>query len=137
MQLDIEITAEDLQEHLDEAKARVDILGIDEGTVKIIENLAVTEPNLALAMMAVVEGLTLDEVIVKHVDSRGNVERLKDRKTRERNAYQTTGLTKSQRRQIARLLSKQNVLTRQLLLAHNVSARKHCVNVLHWGYKYE
>ncbi|UQJ95492.1 prohead core protein [Klebsiella phage CPRSB] len=67
MQLDIEITAEDLQEHLDEAKARVDILGIDEGTVKIIENLAVTEPNLALAMMAVVEGLTLDEVIVKHV----------------------------------------------------------------------
>lgn len=102
MQLDIEITAEDLHEHLDEAKARVDILSIDEGTVKIIENLAVTEPNLALAMMAVVEGLTLDEVIVKHVDSRGNVERLKDRKTRERNAYQTTGLTKSQRRQIAR-----------------------------------
>ena len=70
--------------------------------MKIIENLADNEPHLALAMMSIVEGLSLDEVIVKHVDSRGNVERKKDRKTRERNAYQTTGLTKSQRRQIAR-----------------------------------
>jgi len=102
MQLEIETSVEDLEPHLEEAKARVNILGIDEDTVTIIENIAVTEPELALAMMSVVENCSLDEVIVKHVDSRGNIERLKDRKTRERNAYQTTGLTKSQRRQIAR-----------------------------------
>ncbi|AAX78746.1 protein of unknown function [Pseudotevenvirus RB43] len=107
MQLELEeISVEELEPHLTEAKARVDILGIDEATIKIIENLAVDEPHLALAMMSIVEGLSLDEVIVKHVDSRGNVERRKDRKTRERNAYQTTGLTKSQRRQIARRAMK-------------------------------
>ncbi|AIK68154.1 head scaffolding protein [Citrobacter phage IME-CF2] len=107
MQLELEeISVEELEPHLSEAKARVDILGIDEATIKIIENLAVDEPHLALAMMSIVEGLSLDEVIVKHVDSRGNVERKKDRKTRERNAYQTTGLTKSQRRQIARRAMK-------------------------------
>lgn len=102
MQLELETDVEALEKHLAEAKARVDILGIDEDTIKIIENLATTEPELALAMMSIVEGSSLDEVMVKHVDSRGNIERLKDRKTRERNAYQTTGLTKSQRRQIAR-----------------------------------
>lgn len=102
MQLELETTIEALEAHLTEAKARVDILGIDDETIKIIENLAVKEPELALAMMSIVEGSSLDEVIVKHVDSRGNIERLKDRKTRERNAYQTTGLTKSARRQIAR-----------------------------------
>lgn len=102
MQLEIETSVEALEARLDEAKARVDILGIDEDTVKIIENMAHDEPELALAMISIVEGITLDEVMVKHVDSRGNVERLKDRATRQRNAYQTTGLTKSQRRQIAR-----------------------------------
>lgn len=106
MQLEIETSVEEIQEHLDEAKIRIDVLGIDEDTIKIIENLAESEPNLALAMISIVEGITLDEVMVKHVDSRGNVERLKDRKTRERNAYQTTGLTKSQRRQIARRAMK-------------------------------
>lgn len=102
MQLEIETTVEALESHLAEAQRRIDILGIDDDTVKIIENLALTEPELAMAMMSIVEGCSLDEFMVKHVDSRGNVERLKDRKTRERNAYQTTGLTKSQRRQIAR-----------------------------------
>lgn len=102
MQLEIETSIEALESHLAEAQTRIDILGIDEDTIKIIENLALTEPELSLAMMSIVEGCTLDEIMVKHVDSRGNIERLKDRKTRERNAYQTTGLTKSQRRQIAR-----------------------------------
>lgn len=102
MQLELETSVEALEAHLDEAKARVEILGIDSDTVKIIENMASEEPELALAMISIVEGLTLDEVMVKHVDSRGNVERLKDRATRQRNAYQTTGLTKSQRRTIAR-----------------------------------
>jgi len=102
MQLELETSVEALELHLEEAKARIEILGIDDDTVKIIENMASDEPELALAMISIVEGITLDEVMVKHVDSRGNVERLKDRATRQRNAYQTTGLTKSQRRQIAR-----------------------------------
>lgn len=102
MQLELETSVEDIEPHLTEAQAKIDVLGIDEGTIKIIENMAVTEPELALAMMSIVEGLSIDEVIVKHVDSRGNIERKKDRKTRERNAFQTTGLTKSKRRQIAR-----------------------------------
>ncbi|QDH49017.1 prohead core protein [Pantoea phage Phynn] len=102
MQLEIETSVEALEPFLSEAQERIGILGNDEDTVKIIENLATSDPELALAMMSVVEGVSLDEVIVKHVDSRGNVERLKDRKTRQRNAYQTTGLTKAQRRQIAR-----------------------------------
>lgn len=102
MQLELETSVEDIEPHLTEAQAKIDVLGVDEGTIKIIENMAVTEPELALAMMSIVEGLSLDEIIVKHVDSRGNVERKKDRKTRERNAFQTTGLTKSRRRQIAR-----------------------------------
>jgi len=102
MQLELETSVEDIEPHLIEAQAKIDVLGVDEGTIKIIENMAVTEPELALAMMSIVEGLSLDEIIVKHVDSRGNVERKKDRKTRERNAFQTTGLTKSRRRQIAR-----------------------------------
>lgn len=44
----------------------------------------------------------LEEYIVKHVDSRGTITRKKDRKTRERQALQTTGLSKAKRRQIAR-----------------------------------
>ncbi|QPI17871.1 prohead core protein [Pectobacterium phage POP12] len=102
MQLNIETTAADIQKYLVEAKQKVDILGNDEFTVKIIENMSKEQPELSLAMMSIVENITLDEVIVKHVDSRGNITRLKDRKTRARNAYQTTGLTKSARRQIAR-----------------------------------
>ena len=42
----------------------------------------------------------------KHVSSRGEVTRTKDRKTRERNAFQTTGLSKAKRRQIARKVVK-------------------------------
>lgn len=102
MQLELETSVENIEPFLTEAQAKIEILGVDDSTVKIIENMAVTEPELALAMMSIVEGLSIDEVIVKHVDSRGNIERKKDRKTRERNAFQTTGLTKSRRRQIAR-----------------------------------
>lgn len=102
MELEIETSVEALEPFLTEAQSRIEILGKDEDTVKIIENLATSDPELALAMLSIVEGLTLDEVIVKHVDSRGNIERIKDRATRARNAYQTTGLTKAQRRQIAR-----------------------------------
>lgn len=42
------------------------------------------------------------EAIVKRVSSKGKVTRRKDRKTRQKRATQTTGLSKSKRRQIAR-----------------------------------
>lgn len=73
---------------------------------KIVENMIATEPELAVAMGSLNEEMQLNEFIVKHVDSKGTVTRKKDRKTRERNAFQTTGLSKSKRRQIARKATK-------------------------------
>lgn len=48
----------------------------------------------------------LSEYIVKAVNAKGTITRKKDRKTRERRALQTTGLSKAKRRQIARKASK-------------------------------
>lgn len=90
---------------LSEAQSRLDDLnGIFEKQeiVKIVENLAATEPELAVAMGSLVENIQLNEFMVKHVDSKGTVTKTKDRKTRTKQAYQTTGLSKSARRQIAR-----------------------------------
>ncbi|AXF40747.1 prohead core protein [Acinetobacter phage KARL-1] len=70
--------------------------------VKIVENLAKTEPELAVAIGSLVEDVPLNEFMVKHVSAKGELTKTKDRKTRERNAYQTTGLSKSERRRIAR-----------------------------------
>lgn len=52
------------------------------------------------------ENYDLSEVIARHVDSSGEISRRKDRKTRSRQATQTTGLSKSKRRQIARKAAK-------------------------------
>ena len=72
----------------------------------IIENMLETETDLAVAMASIINEEQLNEFIVKHVSSRGEVTRTKDRKTRERNAFQTTGLSKAKRRQIARKVVK-------------------------------
>lgn len=48
----------------------------------------------------------LTEFLVKTVSSRGEVRKIKDRKTRQRQALQTTGLSRSKRRQIARKAAK-------------------------------
>lgn len=69
---------------------------------KIVENTATTDGELALALASLVESITIEEAIVKHVDSRGAITKTKDKKTRQRMAFQTTGLTKAKRRQIAR-----------------------------------
>ena len=90
---------------LSEAKERLEsISGIFENAeiVKIVENLAATEPELAVAMGSLVENMQLNEFMVKHVNSKGAVTKTKDRKTRSKQAYQTTGLPKSERRRIAR-----------------------------------
>lgn len=44
----------------------------------------------------------LDEAIVKRVDKTGKVTRVLDRKTRERRATQTTGISRAKRKLIAR-----------------------------------
>ena len=64
------------------------------------------EPEVAIAMGSLNEEMQLNEFIVKHVSSRGEITRTKDRKTRERQAFQTTGLSKAKRRAIARKVVK-------------------------------
>lgn len=48
----------------------------------------------------------LNEFIVKSVNAKGVITRRKDRKTRALHAFQTTGLSKAKRRQIARKATK-------------------------------
>lgn len=99
-----EAVLEDIEKLLPEAKIRVKALSVLEksGINTIIENMVADEPAVAIAMLSILENESLSEVMVKHVSSSGQVTRTKDRKTRARNAFQTTGLSKSRRRQIAR-----------------------------------
>lgn len=94
----------DLELRLDEAKRAMEIFGED--AEDMIEKLIDEDATLALAMLSLQEGLTLQEVIVKHVDSKGVITRKKDRETRKRLAYQTTGLSTAKRRLIARKAAK-------------------------------
>lgn len=73
----------------------------------VVENMIATnEVDLAIALGAINEEMQLNEFIVKHVSSQGEVTRTKDRATRQRQAFQTTGLSKAKRRQIARKATK-------------------------------
>lgn len=94
----------DLELRLDEAQKLMDIFG-DEAE-DLIEKMIDEDATLALTMLSLQEGLSLSEVIVKHVDAKGNITRKKDRETRKRLAYQTTGLTTAKRRLIARKAAK-------------------------------
>lgn len=98
------LTEKDLEGRLVEAKSKLEIFGEDAGT--IIDELIESDAALALTMISVQEGMTLEEVLVKHVDAKGQITRKKDRETRKRLAYQTTGLSKSKRRLIARKAAK-------------------------------
>ena len=94
----------DLELRLDEAQKLMDIFG-DEAE-DLIEKMIDEDATLALTMLSLQEGLSRSEVIVKHVDAKGNITRKKDRETRKRLAYQTTGLTTAKRRLIARKAAK-------------------------------
>lgn len=73
----------------------------------LLERMLNTDESIeALAMLSLREEVSVEESIVRHVNSAGIITRTKDRKTRERNATQTTGLTKGRRRQIARKAAK-------------------------------
>lgn len=94
----------DLEKFIPEAKERLDMLAMFEPDelMRIVESISKDEPELAIAMLSVIENVTINEAIVRHVTSQGDVIRKKDRKTRERNAFTTTGLSKAKRREIAR-----------------------------------
>lgn len=104
-----ELVLENVEALIPEAQGLIDALSsaldIDDINT-IIENMLETETDLAVAMASIINEEQLNEFIVKHVSSRGEVTRTKDRKTRERNAFQTTGLSKAKRRQIARKVVK-------------------------------
>lgn len=104
-----ELVLENVEALIPEAQGRIDALSsaldIDDINT-IIENMLETETDLAVAMASIINEEQLNEFIVKHVSSHGEVTRTKDRKTRERNAFQTTGLSKAKRRQIARKVVK-------------------------------
>lgn len=64
------------------------------------------EPEIAVVLGSLNENIVLSEYIVKHVNAKREVSRTKDRKTRKMQAFQTTGLSKSRRREIARKAAK-------------------------------
>lgn len=104
-----ELVIENVEKLIPQAQGNIDSLSealSKDDINKIVENMMNSEPELAIAMGSINEDLQLNEFIVKRVNSRGDVSRVKDRKTRERQAFQTTGLSKAKRRQIARKATK-------------------------------
>lgn len=95
----------DVAAFLPEAQEKFDALSKlfeKEQLIQIAQNMVTSNPLLAVAFGSIVEEVQLNEYIVKHVSAKGEVTKTQDRKTRERKAFQTTGLSKSTRRQIAR-----------------------------------
>lgn len=103
-----ELVIDELEKLIPEAQSRIDMLSaLDKSDINtIVENMLNDDTDLAIVMGSLNEDMQLNEFIVKHVSSRGEVTRTKDRKTRQRNAFQTTGLSKAKRRQIARKATK-------------------------------
>lgn len=105
-----ELVTENVDKLIPEAQGRFAELSaaLDKADINnLVENMiAGGDIEIGIALGSLNEEMQLDEFIVKHVSSRGELTRTKDRKTRERNAFQTTGLSKAKRRQIARKASK-------------------------------
>lgn len=104
-----ELVIDKIEQLLPEAQGRFEQLSkaLSKDDINtIVENMIETDTDLALALGSINEEMQLNEFIVKHVSSHGEITRTKDRKTRERNAFQTTGLSKAKRRQIARKATK-------------------------------
>ncbi|MGL6228654.1 MAG: hypothetical protein ACRC3J_05540 [Culicoidibacterales bacterium] len=102
---ELDIVAKLVADKLDEAAAHYAIF--EEDGIGLAEKLLKTEQTVfALALLSIAESESIVETIVKHVDSRGTITRKKDRHTRARLATQTTGISKSKRRAIARKMAK-------------------------------
>ncbi len=103
------IGLDEISSLLPEAQAKFDQLsGIFEADeIKtLIENMAAVNPTMSIAIGSICENMPLNEFMVKHVNAKGELTKTKDLKTRQRQAFQTTGLSKSARRQIARKAAK-------------------------------
>lgn len=104
-----ELVLENVEELIPEAQGRLAALSTalsKDDINKIVENMIADDTDMAIALGALNEEMQLNEFIVKHVSSTGEITRRKDIKTRQRNAFQTTGLSKAKRRQIARKATK-------------------------------
>lgn len=105
MIVETSLVVDDVTAFLPEAQEKFDALSKlfeKEQLMQIAQNMVSSNPLLAVAFGSIVEEVQLNEYIVKHVSAKGEVTKTQDRKTRERKAFQTTGLSKSARRQIAR-----------------------------------
>ena len=105
-----ELVIESVELLLPEAQGRYDALSgaLSKDDINtIVENMLTSgDIEAAIALGSLNEAEQLNEFIVKHVSSRGEVTRTKDRATRSRQAFQTTGLSKAKRRSIARKVVK-------------------------------
>lgn len=96
-----QLISECIEPSAPKAKHLLDVFGDD--AFVIAENMIADNAIEALAIISILENESdLSEVLVKRVNSMGAVTRVHDKKTRERRATQTTGISKSKRRQIAR-----------------------------------
>lgn len=85
---------------LDEIKELVEsVASADRYMVAICE---ISDFKTAASVISHIENIPMEEAIVKRVSFDGTITRMKDRKTRQRQAFQTTGLSKAERRRIAR-----------------------------------
>lgn len=107
---DYELVTENVEKLIPEAQGRLEKLtaALDKTDINnIVESMIASgDIEAGIALGALNEEMQINEFIVKHVSARGELTRTKDRKTRERNAFQTTGLSKAKRRQIARKATK-------------------------------
>ena len=107
---DYELVIENVEAAIPEAENRFKTLSEafdKDGINTIVENMLTSgDIEAAIALGSLNEAEQLNEFIVKHVSSRGEVTRTKDRATRSRQAFQTTGLSKAKRRSIARKVVK-------------------------------
>lgn len=98
-----------VESKVEAAKSKFDLLSecyTKDDITQVAINLSQEDPELAIALGSLNEQMQLDEFMVKHVSSRGEITRTHDLKTRQIRATQTTGLTKAARRQIARKAQK-------------------------------
>lgn len=107
---DYELVTESVEALIPEAQGRFASLSkaLDKDDINnLVENMIENgDVEMGIAIASLTEEMELNEFIVKHVSSRGEVTRTKDLATRKRNAFQTTGLSKAKRRQIARKATK-------------------------------
>ena len=103
------VNVSDVEQYLEHAElnfaALSKTLSKDEITT-VVENISKNDPLLAIAIGSLNENIQLNEFLVKHVSSKGEVDKKQDLKTRKRKAFQVTGLSKAARRQIARKAAK-------------------------------